>query len=237
MMASPDPELPRTPEKKNKSYKNPLVLQSLSHALESSLPVALSDNTPTSPVQQKKASKMKLPYLLRPLSPRSRRKSDSDDSPVSPIRWHSPHPRKRKPRVRGIGQPRSADNSPGRDYREESTPPFDEFETTQTLSLPGQKENRIEEGLRTLEVPTILVSPDEEDGGLVRKTSQSSHLSATSSIITSGHHLCSKLYVSIHCIRFFICVYMGSCILLVCVCVCAYVSVCVYNLCVFSICV
>ena len=198
MMASPDPVLPRTPEKKNKSYKNPLVLESLSHALESSLPVALSDNTPTSPVQQKKASKMKLPYLLRPLSPRSRRKSDSDDSPVSPIRWHSPHPRKRKLRVRVIGQPRSADNSPGRDYREESTPPFDEFETTQTLSLPGQKDNRIEEGLRTLEVPTILVSPDEEDGGLVRKTSQSSHLSATSSIITSGHHLCSKLYVSIH---------------------------------------
>ncbi len=177
-----------------KQCSNELVMGSLSSALESSLPIVLTKNTPTtspSPRRKKQASKFKLHDLLRPLSPNF--KSDSDDSPTSPKRWHSPHTRKKRMKVRS-GNTKSADNSPVRDYVGDSSPTLPGgLETTQVDSLPGQHIQK-NDSITSIGVPTILVSPDGEDDclGFERKTSLSSHLSATSSIITSGANDCSK---------------------------------------------
>ena len=190
-----------TKEKKEKAIKsdkvNPLVLDSLTSALESSLPVVLTESTPAPKVTNKKSNKMKLPNLLRPLSPGFR--SDSDESPTSPRRWHSPHFRRKKPKARHGLRIKSADSSPVKDAEDSSTtPPPDDLETTQVASLPGQVEVNSKDSKTSLELPTILVSPDEEDGcELMRKTSQSSHLSVSSSIVTSGVEKCNKLYVSV----------------------------------------
>ena len=170
----------------NKKYSstNSLVLDSLTSALESSLPVVLARNSNQSPstVQtvQKKSTKLKLHDLLRPRSPN---RSDSDESPTSPKRWHSPHfRRKRKART---PQSKSAGNSPMKGEGDSSTSLHGRLETTPVQSLPGQVEKQ--ESTTSMGVPTILVSPDEENRfELQRKVSQSSHLSTTSSIITSG---------------------------------------------------
>ena len=192
-MAEKDNRLTEISKKAKSFSTNSLVLDSLSSALESSLPVVLTDSTPnkTPPsLNQKKSNKLKLHNLLRPLSPGF--KSDSDDSPTSPKRRHSPHIRRKKLKVRN-GQTKSADNSPVRSDRDVSPSLLDGLETTQVNSLPGQIEIQKRESKNSIGVPTILVSPDEENGfGLERKTSQSSHLSATSSIITSGAKDCSK---------------------------------------------
>lgn len=192
-MATSGPPPPEQSVSK-KPHGNALVMTSLSHALDSALPVALSDNTPTNPLanylptEAKKTSKLKLPDLLAPSS-RHRRRSDSDDSPTSPSsprRWTPILIRKKKLRVRGESQVKSADSSP--------TPNFDNddcihsktvrplpLETTQVDSLPGQLDVS-----KAGNVPLIMVSPEDEDGGMFRKTSQCSHLSAASSTVTSG---------------------------------------------------
>ncbi len=171
--------------KLNKKYSstNSLVLDSLTGALESSLPVVLARNSNQPPSTiHKKSSKLKLHDLLRPLSTN---KSDSDESPTSPKRWHSPHlRRKRKART---PQSKSAGNSPMRGEGDSSTSLPSRLETTPVQSLPGQVQVEKQQSTTSMGVPTILVSPDEENSfELQRKVSQSSHLSTTSSIITSG---------------------------------------------------
>ena len=176
--------------KVGKKCSNDLVLGSLSSALESSLSIVLTGNTPNTSPAPRRRNKFKLHDLLRPLSPGF--KSDSDDSPTSPKKWHSPHNRKKRIKVRA-GHTKSADNSPIRDVDRASLPSLPGgLETTRVDSLPGQLEKN--DSRTSVGVPTILVSPDGEDIlGFERKTSQSSHLSATSSIITSGAKDCSKL--------------------------------------------
>ena len=167
-------------------------MTSLSHALDSALPVALSDKTPTNhlanhlPTETRKSSKLKLPDLLTPSS-RHRRRSDSDDSPTSPLfprRWTPILVCKKKIRVHDESQVRSADSS--------LSPNFDEcthsktvrrlsLETAPVDSLPGQLDVS-----KAGNVPSIMVLPEGEDGGMFRKTSQCSHLSAASSTVTSG---------------------------------------------------
>lgn len=170
------------------SLTKSLVMMSLSGAMESTVPMVLSESSlPTlrqleehhlAANKPKKSGKLRLPDLLKP---RTRMKSDSetDDSPTSPTRWRSPHIKRRKLRVRGDGKStRSADNSPSRDKRPPNT-----LETTPVTSLPGQPAMVS----ASIDVPTILVSPDEqEDYRSLRKVSQSSRLSVGSSTMTSG---------------------------------------------------
>lgn len=208
---------PRSPTstlgKKKKDVKSSLVMASLAQTLDSTMSVALSEPAP--PVNTKS---LRLPELLAPKPTSSRRHySYSDDdtpSPTSPtrtVKWapHSPiFSRKKKNRPRALNERiKSASSSPvldgdsissnssaeGNDAKPKDAVPIHRLEATQVDSLPGQLKPPTSSFHCT--VPTILVSPDQEDcGGIFRKTSQSSHLSAASSTITSGaalsKHVC-----------------------------------------------
>ena len=172
-----------SPLKTKKKHKTtgPLVLTSLTSAL----PVALSDTTiQAMPPQVRKGDKMRLKELLRPSSPRNWKKSVSDDSPTSPDphRWRSsPLKRRKKKNVHPSGAQSEGDSPRSdRDAESEDVPAPRELETTQILSLPGQAGER--ERRSAGEIPTILVSPEDSEGhSLMRKTSQTSHLSTCSS--------------------------------------------------------
>ncbi|XP_019851731.1 PREDICTED: inositol-trisphosphate 3-kinase A-like isoform X2 [Amphimedon queenslandica] len=195
---------PRSPlGKKKKDMKGSLVMASLAQTLDSTMSVALREPAP--PVNTKS---LRLPELLAPKPSSSRRHySYSDDdtpSPTSPtrtVRWapHSPiFSRKKKNRPRALNERiKSASSSPvldgdsissnssADDAKHKDSVPILRPEATQVDSLPGQLKPPTSSFPCT--VPTILVSPDQEDcGGIFRKTSQSSHLSAASSTITSG---------------------------------------------------
>lgn len=195
-----DPSLSRSVQKKDdqKIVSNSLVLDSLMSALDPSLSVVLgSESTPKPPpTTRTKSSKMKLSNLLRPLSPGFRSDSDDSSSSTSPKRKHSSLTRKKRLKIRN-GQSKSADSSPVRNDGNGSPSLSGVLETTQPFSLPGQQDTRIEmekkDSTHSMGVPTILVSPDEEGKfELERKSSQCSHLSA-SSILTSGAgQQCSK---------------------------------------------
>lgn len=172
-----------SPPKSKRKHKTtgPLVLTSLTSAL----PVALSDTTVQAmPPQVRKSDKMRLKDLLRPASPRSWKKSWFDDSPTSPDphRWRSSPLKRRKKKNLHPSGAHSEGDSPKSDREAdgEDVPAPRELETTQILSLPGQTGER--ERRSVGEIPTILVSPeDSEEHSLMRKTSQTSHLSTCSS--------------------------------------------------------
>lgn len=184
---------PHKPKRKNKTT-GPLVITSLTSALPVALPIALSDTTVQAmPPQIKKSDKMRLKDLLRPVSPRGWKKSESDDSPTSPDphRWSSPLRRRKKKKPHPSGA-HSEGDSPKSDQEAdtEDFPAPSELVATQILSLPGQSGER--EPRSVGEIPTILVSPeDAEEHSLMRKTSQTSHLSACSSSgdRPSEHHM------------------------------------------------
>ena len=213
MATGSDPPRSPTLGKKKKNPKGSLVMASLAQTLDSTMSVALSEAAP--PVNTKS---MRLPELLAPRSSYSRRHySYSDDdtpSPTSPTRtsrWAPQSPlfsRKKKNKARALNERiKSASSSPvldgdsvssnssaeGQDIKPKETVPILRLEATQVDSLPGQPKPPT--SFFPCTVPTILVSPDQEDcGGIFRKTSQSSHLSAASSTITSGaalsKHVC-----------------------------------------------
>ena len=172
-----------SPHKTKKKHRTtgPLVLTSLSSAL----PVALSDTTAQAmPPQVRKGDKMRLKELLRPSSPRSWKKSGFDDSSTSPEtpRWRSSPLKRRKKKNCHPSGAQSEGDSPKSDREAdgEVVPAPRELEATQILSLPGQAGGR-ERG-SVGEIPTILVSPeDSEAHSLMRKTSQTSHMSTCSS--------------------------------------------------------
>lgn len=197
---SPPPD--NKPVSNGKQQKGSLIMTSLSQALDPALSVALRDNKPS----MDDSKKMRLPELLEPRNgggvsdgKRERKKkftSRSDDdspSPTSPTtlssRRLSPLFRKKKLKSRPMdGKIKSASSSPTLNDLRSVTPVLQVVETTPVDSLPGQPAAQ-------QPLPIILVSPDQEECSLIRKTSQCSHLSGASSTLTSG--ALSKLNVAI----------------------------------------
>lgn len=195
MMASSSTSSKKSNEKKS------LVMASLSHAFDPTVSVALSEGTPLNPIppDTKKIPKAKPSDLLVPTDKKRNSSGDySDDSPspTSPTkskRW-SPLSRKKKLKVRsGENQIKSANSSPDQlefkvsNSRQSRSVPHLALNATPVTSLPGRKTSEVANPTaNTTEVmlPTILVSPDEDGDLSLRKTSQSSHLSATT--VTSG---------------------------------------------------
>ena len=180
--------------------KNSLVMASLRLAFDSSVPVALSEGTPANPIPSdtKKMPKIKPPDLLVPLKNKASAgensySADESPSPTSPKRW-SPVGKRKKLKIRsGDHQIKSANCSPDQikpvKQKQSRSVPSLPLETTPVNSLPGTSDFSKKNSEVT--VPTILVSPDDEAcSEFVRKTSQSSHLSAASSTITSGAEKC-----------------------------------------------
>lgn len=212
MATGSDPP-PRSPssskKKKNGNGKGSLVVSSLAQTLDSTLSFALSEAPPA--VHTKN---LRLPELLAPRSGRRHYSYSDDDtpSPTSPTRRWTPHSplfhRKKKNRTRALNNKiKSASSSPVLDDESVSSTsstegkavqdaPILRLEATQVDSLPGQP--AAPSSSFPCNVPTILVSPDQEEyGGLVRKTSQCSHLSAASSTITSGAALSKHVATAI----------------------------------------
>lgn len=151
------------------------------HSLESALPIVLSSSTSTAipQIPEKKNRK----GLVLPSSPHSRRRSESAERHKG---WSSPLRRKKKDRK---GVSRSANSSPiaGGENFLPSNAACNLPEATPVNSLPGGRPAATSTASRDSDIPTIMVSPEEEEEQQLWRT-----LSQGSSTVTSGHQSTSE---------------------------------------------
>ena len=145
--------------------------------------VAMGSSNASSAIPQEKSSSWKDAFR-----PSSRPRSGSEDT-KGRHGWTSPLRRKRKDHKAS----RSANNSPVRGHREEelcsssSSSTNNPLEATPENTLPGGRLVATSTASRDSDIPTILVSPEEEDDShMWRKLSQGS------STMTSGGHYNSE---------------------------------------------
>ena len=176
-----------------RSLPAPIIMTSKKHrpnlvvcSLESALPVsvAMGSSNASSAIPQEKSSSWKDAFR-----PSSRPRSGSEDSKSRG--WTSPLRRKKKDRKATCT--RSATSSPVSGSHEEemcsssSSSTNNPFEATPENSLPGGRPVAASTVSRDSDIPTILVSPEEDDDQhMWRKLSQGS------STMTSGGHYNSE---------------------------------------------